>query len=111
MGKIKVKIKLEIGFYDSFFFGGGNGLGEIQSYMQKDIQGLPYISGSALKGSMAAYAAVLSDFLKVVKEEQFYSEQVEMQRGFCILKTENWKKKKPMKRWPGRISDTKRRYP
>ena len=64
MGKIKVKIKLEIGFYDSFFFGGGNGLGEIQSYMQKDIQGLPYISGSALKGSMAAYAAVLSDFFK-----------------------------------------------
>lgn len=41
MGKIKVKIKLEIGFYDSFFFGGGNGLGRIQSYMQKDIQGLP----------------------------------------------------------------------
>ena len=98
MGKIKVKIKLEIGFYDSFFFGGGNGLGEIQSYMQKDIQGLPYISGSALKGSM-------------VKEEQFYSEQAEMQRGFCILKTENWKKKKPMKRCPGRPSDTKRRYP
>ena len=64
MGKIKVKIKLEIGFYDSFFFGGGNGLGEIQSYMKKDIQGLPYISGSALEGSMAAYAAVLSDFFK-----------------------------------------------
>ena len=64
MKKIKVNIKLEIRFFDSFFFGGGNGLGEIQSYLQKDIQGHPYISGSALKGIMSEYTAVLSDFFK-----------------------------------------------
>ncbi len=60
MKKIEFEIKLFIKFYDSFFFGGGNGSGEIQSYLLRDINGFPYISGSALKGCMSKYAAALS---------------------------------------------------
>ena len=60
MKKIEFEIKLLIKFYDSFFFGGGNGSGEIQSYLLRDINGFPYISGSALKGCMSKYAAALS---------------------------------------------------
>lgn len=60
MKKIEIEIKLLIKFYDSFFFGGGTGTGQIQSYLLRDINGLPYISGAALKGCIAEYAAALS---------------------------------------------------
>lgn len=60
MKKVEIEIQLLIRFYDSFFFGGGTGKGEIQSYLLKDINGFPYISGAALKGCIAEYAAALS---------------------------------------------------
>lgn len=60
MNKVEVEIRLKIRFYDSFFFGGGTGGGEIQSYLLRDIDGFPYISGSALKGCIAEYAAALA---------------------------------------------------
>ncbi|MCI9368960.1 MAG: hypothetical protein HFH65_01305 [Lachnospiraceae bacterium] len=60
MKKIQIEIKLIIEFYDSFFFGGGIGTGEIQSCLLRDINGFPYISGAALKGCIAEYAASLS---------------------------------------------------
>lgn len=60
MKKVEIEIQLIIRFYDSFFFGGGTGRGEIQSYLLRDINGFPYISGAALKGCMAEYAAALS---------------------------------------------------
>lgn len=60
MKKVEIEIQLLIRFYDSFFFGGGTGKGEIQSYLLKDIHGFPYISGAALKGCIAEYAAALS---------------------------------------------------
>ena len=63
MKKVEVEIKLRIKFYDSFFFGGGTGNGEIQSYLLRDIGGLPYISGAALKGCIAEYAAALSQII------------------------------------------------
>jgi len=63
MKKIETEIKLRIKFYDSFFFGGGTGIGEIQSYLLCDINGLPYISGAALKGCIAEYALALSQFV------------------------------------------------
>lgn len=61
--KIEIEIKLEINFYDSFFFGGGTGSGKIQSYLLRDVNGYPYISGSALKGCIAEYAAALSNLV------------------------------------------------
>lgn len=60
MKKVEIEIQLLIRFYDSFFFGGGTGRGAIQSYLLKDINGFPYISGAALKGCIAEYAAALS---------------------------------------------------
>lgn len=60
MKKVEIEIQLVIKFYDSFFFGGGTGNGEIQSYLMRDINGLPYVSGAALKGCIAEYAAALS---------------------------------------------------
>ena len=60
MRKVEIEIQLVIKFYDSFFFGGGTGNGEIQSYLLRDINGLPYVSGAALKGCIAQYAAALS---------------------------------------------------
>lgn len=63
MKKIEIEVKLLIRFYDSFFFGGGTGAGKIQSYLLRDIQGFPYISGAALKGCIADYAAALSDLV------------------------------------------------
>lgn len=63
MKKVEVEIKLDINFYNSFFFGGGTGSGEIQSYIQRDIRGLPYIPGAALKGCIAEYASALSQIV------------------------------------------------
>ena len=63
MKKVEVEIKLDINFYNSFFFGGGTGSGEIQSYLLRDIRGLPYISGAALKGCIAEYAFALSQIV------------------------------------------------
>ena len=60
MNKVEFEIKLFIKFYNVFFFGGGNGNGEIQSYLLRDINKFPYISGAALKGCIAEYAAALS---------------------------------------------------
>lgn len=60
VGKVEIEIQLLIKFYDSFYFGGGTGRGEIQSYLLRDVHGVPYISGSALKGCIAEYAAALS---------------------------------------------------
>lgn len=60
MRKVEVEIKLKLQFYDTFFFGGGTGTGNIQSYLLRNIQGFPYISGAALKGCIAEYAAALS---------------------------------------------------
>lgn len=60
MKKIETEIRLKIKFYDSFFFGGGTGIGEVQSYLLRDMRGLPYISGAALKGCIAEYAEALS---------------------------------------------------
>lgn len=60
MKKVEIEIQLIIRFYDSFFFGGGTGRGGIQSYLLRDIDGFPYISGAALKGCIAQYAAALS---------------------------------------------------
>lgn len=63
MKKIEIEIKLIIRFYDSFFFGGGTGTGEIQSYLMRDMDGFPYISGAALKGCIAEYAQALSQLV------------------------------------------------
>ncbi|MCI8746366.1 MAG: hypothetical protein HFH67_00650 [Lachnospiraceae bacterium] len=63
MKKVEVEIKLNINFYNSFFFGGGTGSGEIQSYLLRDIRGLPYISGAALKGCISEYAFALSQIV------------------------------------------------
>lgn len=60
MKKIEIEIRLFIKFYDSFFFGGGTGAGNIHGYLQRDIYGLPYISGAAIKGCIAEYGAALS---------------------------------------------------
>ncbi len=60
MKKVEIEIQLLIRFYDSFFFGGGTGRGGIQSYLLRDVHGFPYISGAALKGCIAEYAAALS---------------------------------------------------
>ena len=60
MKKVEIEIQLLIRFYDSFFFGGGTGRGDIQAYLLRDIHGFPYISGAALKGCIAEYAAALS---------------------------------------------------
>ena len=63
MKKIEFEMKLFIKFYDVFFVGGGNGSGEIQSYLMRDINRFPYISGAALKGCIAEYAAMLSQLI------------------------------------------------
>lgn len=63
MKKVEIEIQLLIRFYDSFFFGGGTGREEIQSYLLKDIHGFPYISGAALKGCIVQYAAALSKLI------------------------------------------------
>ncbi len=60
MRKVEVEIRLKMQFYDAFFFGGGTGTGMIQSYLLRDIHDFPYISGAALKGCIAEYAAALS---------------------------------------------------
>jgi len=60
MKKVEAEIRLKIQFYDAFFFGGGTGNGKIQSYLLRDVHGFPYISGAALKGCIAEYAAALS---------------------------------------------------
>ncbi len=60
MKKVEIEMQLIIKFYDSFFFGGGTGNGEIQSYLLRDIHGFPYISGAAIKGCIAEYAAALA---------------------------------------------------
>lgn len=61
MRKIEVKMELKIKFYDAFFFGGGTGNGNIQSYLMRDIHGYPYISGAALKGCISDSANALSE--------------------------------------------------
>lgn len=63
MKKVEIEIQLLIKFYDSFYFGGGTGQGEIQAYLLRDIHGFPYISGAALKGCIAEYAAALSELV------------------------------------------------
>lgn len=108
MKKVEIEIRLRIKFYDSFFFGGGTGSGEIQSYLLRDIGGLPYISGAALKGCIAEYAAALSQIIpkcsngkkifgtggvkqgcmyfengKLVKREDYYG----LQESFMELRT------------------------
>lgn len=60
MKKAEIEIQLLIKFYDSFFFGGGTGKGQIQSYLLRDIHGFPYIPGAAIKGCIAEYAAALA---------------------------------------------------
>lgn len=63
MKKVEFEMKLFIRFYNVFFFGGGNGNGEIQSYLLRDINRFPYISGAALKGCISEYAAALSQLI------------------------------------------------
>lgn len=63
MRKTEIEIRLTIRFRDSFFFGGGTGTGEIQSYLLRDMEGFPYISGAALKGCIAEYAQALSQLV------------------------------------------------
>lgn len=60
MKKVEIEIQLIIKFYDSFFFGGGTGNGKIQSWLLRDINGFPYVSGAALKGCIAEYGAALA---------------------------------------------------
>lgn len=69
MKKMEIEIKLKIKFYDAFFFGGGTGGGEIQSYLLRDVNGFPYISGAALKGRIAEYAAALSEIVPKFKNK------------------------------------------
>jgi len=63
MKKVEIEIQLIIRFYDSFFFAGGTGNGKIQSYLMRDISGFPYVSGAALKGCIAKYAAALAKLI------------------------------------------------
>lgn len=70
MKKMEIEIKLRIKFYNSFFFGGGTGIGEIQSYLLRDANGYPYISGAALKGCIAEYAKALLDFVPEYKNQE-----------------------------------------
>lgn len=63
MKKVEIEVRLTIKFYDSFFFGGGIGGGKIQSYLLRDINGFPYISGAALKGCIVEYAVALSQLV------------------------------------------------
>lgn len=73
MRKVEVRIELEIKFYDTFFFGGGTGQGNIQSYLMRDVQGYPYISGAALKGCIREYANALAEFYPAsVKKEKLF---------------------------------------
>lgn len=52
MGKVKVRIEVGLSFYNEFFIGGGKGISNIDNYILKDINGLPYIPGSMLKGKL-----------------------------------------------------------
>ena len=52
MNKVKVNINICIDFYNEFFIGGGKGNSDIDLYVLKDVNGAPYIPGSALKGKL-----------------------------------------------------------
>lgn len=62
MSKVEIKIELKIKFYNMFFFGGGSGAGNMHSYLLRDMEGFPYISGAALKGCISDYVSALGDF-------------------------------------------------
>ena len=85
MKKVEIEIQLLIKFYDSFFFGGGTGRGEIQSYLLKDIYGFPYISGSALKGCIAEYAAALSELVPAFNNGEKIFGTAGMQQGSMVF--------------------------
>lgn len=52
MSRVKINIKIDIDFYNEFFIGGGKGNSNIDSYVLKDINGIPYIPGSTFKGKL-----------------------------------------------------------
>lgn len=52
MNKIKIKIDVNISFYNEYFIGGGKGTSQIGNYVLKDINGLSYIPGTSLKGKL-----------------------------------------------------------
>lgn len=88
MGKIDVRIELMIQFYNNFYIGGGSGTGMIHSYLLKDVNGLPYIPASTIKGYISQSAGSLVHFFPNINKELLFG-RGGTQRG--ILYFENGK--------------------
>lgn len=64
MNKIKVNIKICIDFYNELFIGGGKGNSDIDLYVLKDVNGMPYIPGSTLKGKLRYMTTLVNNIFK-----------------------------------------------
>lgn len=93
MKKLEMEIKLKIKFYNSFFFGGGTGIGEIQSYLLCNANGHPYISGAALKGCIAEYANALLNLVPKYKNQEKLFGIGGVQQGSIYFENANLVKK------------------
>ena len=63
MSRNKIHIEIKLNFYNEYFTGGGKGTSAIDCYTLKNIDGMPYIPASALKGKLRYIATEIYDSL------------------------------------------------
>lgn len=85
MGKVKILIKLKVKFYNEYFTGGGKGTSVISEYMQKDILGLPYIAGTALKGKLRYWGVNIYQALSNQKCSMYYHSNKSCECMICKM--------------------------
>lgn len=85
MSKVKIHIDIGIKFYNEFFIGGGKGNSILDSYILKDIYGIPYIPGSAIKGKLRYLTTGIFNNLYKEKCHFYYNNNNECDCLMCRL--------------------------
>lgn len=85
MSRNKIHIEIKLNFYNEYFTGGGKGTSEIDSYTLKNIDGMPYLPASALKGKLRYIATEIYDSLFKEECKNYYKENEKCGCLMCNL--------------------------
>ncbi|MDY3828804.1 MAG: RAMP superfamily CRISPR-associated protein [Clostridium sp.] len=83
MPKVKVDIDIRLKFYSAFFIGGGKGNSEVDLYALKDINGIPYIPGSSIKGKLRYMTTMVHN--KIMKEKCKANDDIKCNCPVCSM--------------------------
>ncbi|MCI7442472.1 MAG: RAMP superfamily CRISPR-associated protein [Clostridium sp.] len=85
MSRNKIHIEIKLNFYNEYFTGGGKGTSAIDCYTLKNIDGMPYIPASALKGKLRYIATEIYDSLFKKECKNYYKENEKCGCLMCSL--------------------------